>query len=442
MRFIRINQNIISFILIVVTILSLFYNTSYPQVQAIESNAEESIIYVDGTNSAGPWDGSIHYPYLAITDALENASVNSTIFVFSGHYEEYLFVNKCVKINGENKNETILYGSVTISQTNNVSFSQFTITTSESNFAETTAIFLDQTKKNHIVHNIITNHNKGILISNKSSNNIVKANSIQQNNIGLSIVTSSNNLIYANTIKDNNDANIVLYHSSNNAITQNIIMDAEQSLRFHTSKDRITQNYWGNSKNIQILPGYTTINRIDIVIPWIKILFHPLTSQEQLSENPLIIMDTSLGSMIIELYLEQMPITTQNFIDLVHIDFFDDLVFHRVIKDFVIQGGGYNVTGKHKESPFGPIPLEIHPDINHVNGAISMARTNDPDSATSQFFICDGAQHGLDGNYAAFGKILIGFETLHEISSVETTTKQFMDDWPIKDVVIAETILV
>lgn len=433
---------IVSFILFIVTILSLFNLPSYLQVHAKESNAEECIIYVDCTNIDGPWDGSINYPYQSITDAMEHASVDSTIFVFSGHYEEHLFINKCVKIKGENKNETILYGSVIISQTNGVSFSQFTITASEKNSAETTAIFLDQTEKNHIDHNIITNHNKGILISNRSSNNIVKANSIQQNNIGLSIVTSSNNLIYANTIKDNNAVNIVLSHSSNNAITQNIIMNADQLLRFHTSKDRITQNYWGNSKNIQIIPGYTTINRVDIVIPWLKILFHPLTSREKLSINPLITMNTSLGSMTIELYPDHMPITTQNFIDLVHIDFFDGLVFHRVIKDFVIQGGGYDITGTQIESPFGTIPLETHQDITHVNGAISMARTNDPDSATSQFFICDGVQHGLDGNYAAFGKILIGFETLHEIASVETTRKQFMDDWPINDVVIFETILV
>jgi peptidyl-prolyl cis-trans isomerase B (cyclophilin B) len=70
-----------------------------------------------------------------------------------------------------------------------------------------------------------------------------------------------------------------------------------------------------------------------------------------------------------------------------------------------------------------------------------MARTSDPDSATSQFFICDGAQHGLDENYAAFGVVLVGFNTLDDISQVETTRKHFMDDWPVDEVVIQDVII-
>ena len=71
-----------------------------------------------------------------------------------------------------------------------------------------------------------------------------------------------------------------------------------------------------------------------------------------------------------------------------------------------------------------------------------MARTSDPNSATSQFFICDGDQHGLDENYAAFGVILTGFETLRSIASVETTRKNFMNDWPVEDVVINNVVIV
>lgn len=412
------------------------------QMQVIHSNEEGSTIYVNDDNTNGPWDGTIKNPYKSITDALEIVSCTSSIFVFSGHYEEDLFINKNVKITGENKYETFIYGTVTISQTNNVVLSQFTITANEKRTNETTAIILYQSEKTYIVQNIISDHMKGIHISNQSSNNIIKENKIQHNIIGLCISNSSTNILYGNLIKDNIVSNIKLYHSSNNVITQNIIMNAEHPLQFHTSKDNIRHNYWGNSRIIQIIPGYATIKGLDIVIPWIKILFRPLTSEDQIVINPLLIMDTSVGSMTFELYPEEMPITTQNFINLVSIDFFDGLVFHRVIKGFVIQGGGYDTIGTQIESPFGTISLETHPDITHVNGAISMARTSDPDSATSQFFICDGAQHGLNSNYAAFGRMLIGFDTLQTIASVETTRKQFMDDWPINDIIITETVLV
>jgi cyclophilin family peptidyl-prolyl cis-trans isomerase len=131
-----------------------------------------------------------------------------------------------------------------------------------------------------------------------------------------------------------------------------------------------------------------------------------------------------------------MPITAGNFIRLANDEFFTDLVFHRVIDDFVIQGGGYYANGTQKKSPYGPITLETHPDVLHVDGAISMARTNDPDSATNQFFICDGPQHRLDGNYAAFGVVITGFQVLRDIASVETTRKYFLKDWPVDDVII------
>lgn len=141
--------------------------------------------------------------------------------------------------------------------------------------------------------------------------------------------------------------------------------------------------------------------------------------------------------MIIELYHSKVPETVNNFIRLSATGFYDNLVFHRVIDDFVIQGGGYYANGTNKQSPYGTIDLEIHPDVRHVDGAISMARTSDPNSATSQFFICDGAQPNLDDNYAAFGKVIVGINVLRDIASVETMTKYFfMKDWPVEDVFI------
>ncbi|MBN2602898.1 MAG: peptidylprolyl isomerase [Candidatus Thermoplasmatota archaeon] len=151
-----------------------------------------------------------------------------------------------------------------------------------------------------------------------------------------------------------------------------------------------------------------------------------------IGDNTLIHLDTTLGAMKIVLYDMLTPVTVKNFLNLVSIDFYDGLVFHRVLDDFVIQGGGYDVNGILKESPFGTIDLEIHHDARHVNGAIGMARASDHNSATSQFYICDGPQHFLDDNYAVFGRVVEGFDVLQDISSVETN--QY--DWPVEDIII------
>ncbi|HHH84013.1 MAG TPA: PKD domain-containing protein [Thermoplasmatales archaeon] len=160
------------------------------------------------------------------------------------------------------------------------------------------------------------------------------------------------------------------------------------------------------------------------------------TKTKQVIINPVAVIKTNMGTMKVELYDDKMPTTTKNFVKLANDGFYDGLVFHRVIKNFMIQGGGFYPNGTYKESPYGPIPLETNPDVTHVDGAISMARTSDPNSATSQFFICDGAQHYLDGQYAAFGKVIEGMEVVRAIASVETTTKHGMQDWPVDEVII------
>lgn len=154
-------------------------------------------------------------------------------------------------------------------------------------------------------------------------------------------------------------------------------------------------------------------------------------------QNPYAIIKTSLGTIEIELYKNLVPKTVDNFINLAEINFYDGLLIHRVIDNFVIQGGGYYSNGTRKDSPFGTIDLEIHPKARHSDGAIGMARTSDPNSATSQFYICDGPQHGLDDKYAVFGKVTIGTRSvIRSIASVETTTKYGLEDWPIEDVLI------
>ena len=139
---------------------------------------------------------------------------------------------------------------------------------------------------------------------------------------------------------------------------------------------------------------------------------------------------TNMGDIRAVLFKDKAPITTQNFIALAESGFYDGLTFHRIIKGFVIQGGdprGDGTGGSGKT-----IPLETHEDLTHVDGALAMARSTDPNSASSQFYICDGPQHGLDGKYAVFGRVTEGMDVVREIAGVPTDDM----DRPIKPVII------
>jgi len=166
------------------------------------------------------------------------------------------------------------------------------------------------------------------------------------------------------------------------------------------------------------------------------------TSNSPTTGNPIAVIDTSLGTIRVEIYKDKVPNTANNFINLAKARFYDGLVFHRVIKGFMIQGGGFEADGTQKQSPYGPIDLEINPNVHHVDGAIGMARGSDPNSATSQFFIDDGNQPqlepgGVDVNgYAAFGVVVEGIDVVRAIASVDTTTKYGMGDWPVNDITI------
>lgn len=156
-------------------------------------------------------------------------------------------------------------------------------------------------------------------------------------------------------------------------------------------------------------------------------------------DTPIVVLDTSLGTMVVQLDAVRAPITVDNFLAYVETGFYDGTIFHRVIDNFVIQGGGYE-PGLVLEETMGPIPLEIDPELRHVDGAIAMARNQAPDTAESQWYICDGAQPSLDDSYAVFGVIIDGFDVRNAISSVETTTVPFMGielkDVPVEDVVL------
>ena len=154
------------------------------------------------------------------------------------------------------------------------------------------------------------------------------------------------------------------------------------------------------------------------------------------------ILETNKGTIKFELYKDKAPKTVANFIKLAGDRFYEGLVFHRVIPGFMIQGGGFYPDGTQKASPYGAINLETNPELVHGDGAVAMARTSDPNSATSQFYICDGPQHSLDGNYAVFGKVVEGMDVVRLIAKVNTTTKyQSYANWPVEEVIITKVTI-
>lgn len=146
------------------------------------------------------------------------------------------------------------------------------------------------------------------------------------------------------------------------------------------------------------------------------------------------------GEIIAELYPEKAPITVKNFIDLVEEGFFSGLIFHRVINGFMIQGGGFDTEFNQKKA--ASIKGEfiangfMSNDIRHTAGVLSMARTSDPNSASSQFFIMHKDAPHLDAQYAGFGKVIEGLDVVDKIANVKTGSVGWYDDVPRVPVVI------
>ncbi len=129
------------------------------------------------------------------------------------------------------------------------------------------------------------------------------------------------------------------------------------------------------------------------------------------------------GIIEIELYPEVAPISVKNFEKLVSEGFYDGIIFHRVIEGFMIQGGdplgmGYGGSDEKIKGEF--LANGVVNKLSHTRGVVSMARSQDPDSASSQFFICHQDATFLDGNYAAFGKVVNGMDVVDAIAEVET----------------------
>ena len=157
--------------------------------------------------------------------------------------------------------------------------------------------------------------------------------------------------------------------------------------------------------------------------------------------NPKIRFDIDgYGVIDAELYPEIAPVTVKNFLSLVEDGFFTGLIFHRIISGFMIQGGGYDESFADKDAPSikGEFAANGFPqnDLKHTRGVLSMARTQDPNSASSQFFIMHQNAPYLDRQYAGFGMVTEGIEVVDKIAAVPTGRMGWFDDVPRTPVVI------
>jgi peptidyl-prolyl cis-trans isomerase A (cyclophilin A) len=174
------------------------------------------------------------------------------------------------------------------------------------------------------------------------------------------------------------------------------------------------------------------------------------------SQKEIAVLETSMGTIEIQLECQKAPITVDNFVKYIKTGFYDSTVFHRVKPGFVIQGGGYNTANVSKTTN-APIQLESHNGLKNSVDTIAMARANDADSATSQFFInlVDNTQldyvSASNPGYAVFGKVVSGMEVVNNIAKVPTETRNIFlpdynvtypfDDWPKQDIVIIKAYM-
>ena len=166
-------------------------------------------------------------------------------------------------------------------------------------------------------------------------------------------------------------------------------------------------------------------------------------------KNPMVLISTSMGDIKVELNAEKAPISVQNFLSYVNDKFYDGTIFHRVIPDFMIQGGGFDKNMQQKSAK-APIKNEAGNGLTNDTGTIAMARTGVVDSATAQFFINvkdntflnhrDETPGGF--GYAVFGKVVDGIDVVHKIEHVATANKGMNQNVPVEAVVIKSITVV
>ena len=165
---------------------------------------------------------------------------------------------------------------------------------------------------------------------------------------------------------------------------------------------------------------------------------------DQTSSNPVVVIETTMGTITVELDAEHAPNTTANFLAYVDDGYFVDTTFHRVIPNFMIQGGGITADMRDKPSKRAPIENEANNGLKNDRGTLAMARTNDPHSATSQFFInhkdndfLNFRSETMQGwGYAVFGKVVDGMDVVDAIAAVSTGNKGGHQDVPLETITI------
>lgn len=158
------------------------------------------------------------------------------------------------------------------------------------------------------------------------------------------------------------------------------------------------------------------------------------------TQKPVVVLDTSLGAITLELYPDKAPITVENFLKYVDEGFYDNLIFHRVMSGFMVQGGGMTDQMVEKsEGKHQPIKNESSNGLSNDRGTVAMARTANPNSATCQFFINHVDNPNLNtygGGYTVFGKVIDGIDVVDKIAKVPTTTRGPHENVPLKPVYI------
>ncbi len=174
-----------------------------------------------------------------------------------------------------------------------------------------------------------------------------------------------------------------------------------------------------------------------------------IISSAAMAANPKVKLETSHGEIVLLLDAQAAPESVANFVLYVEDGFYNGTVFHRVIKDFMIQGGGFE-QGMKKKDTRAPIKNEANNGLKNVRGSVAMARTGDPHSATAQFFINTVDNSFLDHSgqntrgwgYAVFGKVISGMETVDRIRNLQTGTAGMFRDVPVESVIINKASLI
>lgn len=196
---------------------------------------------------------------------------------------------------------------------------------------------------------------------------------------------------------------------------------------------------------IQLLTRSRTVLRV--IVPLLAIFSFSTIADKTM--NPLIKLTTSMGEIVLELDAEKAPLSVENFVNYVNNEHYDGLIFHRIIPNFMVQGGGIE-PGMSERANLSPISNEADNGLKNDKGTIAMARTNDPHSATSQFFINlkdnDFLNHtskdARGWGYAVFGKVVEGVGVVDAMGQVSTGSANGQQDVPVKDVVLIKAVVV